>query len=64
MEGVGAKMCQCAWHTASRKDMLDGARLDDPLGFNSGPVDPANSSRGRANQFDLQLIRRESLSVI
>ena len=25
---VGAKTCQCAWHIASRKDLLDGARLE------------------------------------
>ena len=48
-------------HTASWKDLLDEAR--DPLGFNAGPADPANSQK-RASQFDLQLIRRKSLSVI
>ena len=32
-------------------------------GFNVGPVNPVNF-QGRASQFDLQLIRRESLSVI
>ena len=39
-------------------------RSRDLPGFNAGPVDPANSSRGRASQFDLQLTRRESLLVI
>ena len=35
----------------------------DLPGFNAGAVDPANS-QGRASQFDLQLTRRESFSVI
>ena len=38
-------------------------RSGDLHGFKAGPVDPANL-RGRASQFDLQLTRRESLSVI
>ena len=25
---VGTKMCQCTRHTASQKDLLDGARLE------------------------------------
>ena len=25
---VGGKTCRCAWHTASQKDQLDGARLE------------------------------------
>ena len=38
-------------------------RSGDLHGFNVGPVDPRNS-QGHASQFDLQLRRRESLSVI
>ena len=38
-------------------------RYADLLGFNVGLVDPTNSI-GCASQFDLQLTRRESLSVI
>ena len=38
-------------------------RSRDLPGFNAGPVDPMNSQR-RASQFDLQLTRRENLSVI
>ena len=38
-------------------------RYGDLSGFNVGPVDPANF-QGRASQFDLQLTRRENLSVI
>ena len=38
-------------------------RSEDLPGFNAGPVDHANS-QGHASQFDLQLTRRENLSVI
>ena len=34
-------------HTASRKDLLDGAR--DTLGFNTGPADPVNPEGVPAN---------------
>ena len=40
------------------------SKAGDPLGFNTRPIDPVNSSRGHASQFDLQLTMRESLSVI
>ena len=39
------------------------SKARDPLGFNAGLADPTHSQR-RASQFDLQLTRRESLSVI
>ena len=33
---VGAKTCQCAGHTASQKDLLDGARLEIRLASKQG----------------------------
>ena len=57
---VGTKMCQ---HIASRKDMLDGARLEIRLA-STQDQSTLRISRGHASQFDLQLTRRESLSVI
>ena len=47
---------------ASRKGPLDGA--GDPPSFSTGVVDPAHSSRDVPVNLTLQLIRRESLSVI
>ena len=47
---------------ASQKGLLDGA--GDPPGFNAGMIDPAYSSRDVSVNLTLQLIRRESLSVI
>ena len=47
---------------ASRKGPLDGA--GDPPSFSAGVVDPAHSSRDVPVNLTLQLIRRESLSVI
>ena len=38
-------------------------RSGDLPGFNAGPVNSTNS-QGRVSQFDLQLTRRENLSVI
>ena len=38
-------------------------RSRDLPGFNTGPVDPTNSQKC-ASQFELQLTRRENLSVI
>ena len=49
-------------HAASRKGLLDGAV--DPPSFSVGMVDPAHSSRDTPVNLTLQLIRRESLSVI
>ena len=47
---------------ASRKGSLDGA--GDPPSFSVGMVDPTHSSRDVPVNLTLQLIRRESLSVI
>ena len=48
-------------HAASRKGPLDGA---DPSSFSAGVVDPARSSRDVPVNLTLQLIMRESSSVI
>ena len=48
-------------HTASQKGPLDGADLPS---FSAGVVNPAQSSRGVLVNLTLQLIRRESSSVI
>ena len=56
---IGTKICQ---HMASRKDLLGGA--GDPLGFNAGITDPTYCSQDVPVNLTLQLIRRESLSVI
>ena len=42
---------------ASQKDLLDG--VGDLLGFNTGLVDPAYSSRSMTVNLTLQLTRRE-----
>ena len=47
---------------ASRKGPLEGAR--DPPSFSTMVVDPAHSSQDMPVNLTLQLIRRESLSVI
>ena len=49
-------------HVASQKGPLDGAR--DPPSFSARVVDPTHSSRDVLVNLTLQLIRRESLSVI
>ena len=48
-------------HAASQKDLLDGP---DPSSFSARVVDPAQTFRDVPVNLTLQLIRRESLSVI
>ena len=55
-----AQKCQ---HLASQMDLFDGARLEIRLASTQDQL-TLQIYRGRASQFDLQLIRRESLSVI
>jgi hypothetical protein len=62
---LGVPECVLAQKRGSRAGWTRNKpdRSRDLPGFNAGPVDPVNS-QGHASKFDLQLTRRESLSVI